>query len=1160
MALGLLVLVITACDRQDNHWDAFDPTLRILHVAADTMNLAEGGPAQTFVISLGMVPADTVRVLVAADNDQIEADPDTVLFVPVDDDWARPRTVSVRAADDRIAEGPHTSAVTVLAVSRDADYDGQGGAGAVPVTIADNDLAGVDVSESSLTLVESAGGTVSETYRLRLLSQPVADVTVTASETTAEPSFHLDPTEVVFTPANWETEQEIRLWADLDQIDADNMNLVVEHAAASADPNYDAGLPVPSVAVALLDDTLPPTASLRLVVPGTTALVETGAAARLDVVVALDRASVNTVTVHLVTRDGIAVGGADFAAFDQDVVFLPGGALSQVFTVAALDDNLMETTEDFQVVISAVANVVVGEENRLDLTIVDDDQVTLSVAGVDGAEDAGSTAFVVSIPFAVPLPVEFVLTTSDGTATAGSDYLAINHSFVIAPGQTQRVIPVQVLADPASEPDETVNAVIGGLSGNIIWDGVPAVATILDDDPQSVVFADVAVAESLGHVDFTLQMVAPYTVDLVLTVGTLDGDGAGGAAGQEDALGGLDFTAVAAGAWTIPAGATSGSFRVNVAADGVAEAEQEFFRLQIQSASEAGFAGLTAACAIADANQPQIVLTDAGAHEFDPAAVFTASLRDQGGNPVVSQADVSFAYATVNQTAEGDVDFTAAAGTVLIPAGSGSADITINILDDTHDDDNETFVLDLSGPVNAALADDGSAPFCLITDDEFPSINLSQTIAAENEGSVHRFTVFLTTQRQDPTDFFVALAPGSTNGAGLDYTYTVAGLQTIPPFTSAVTFQVSFLDDQLAGEGNETLQALLSNADVALGVTVLDMTIIDAPALNIQPDAALEGVNLGFDVSLTAPSTADVTFRVQYSSGTANVLNDIDGSNTGPFTIPAGATTLTVQTPTIAGDGGDYAVEDFVITVINPANATLGAFNSATGQITDGDPPPLNLAGDASAVEGANVVFTVNLGWTSGAPVQFFVAYADGTAAGAGIDFDDSALGPFTVPAGALGTTVAVPTIAGDGPELAVEDFAIVLQNPTNGVLGDTTVAMGLIRDGNQPALTIPAGDSTVEGGTLSFTIHLDPPTPVPVFFDLAFTNGSTQGASDFTVPGPGPFSMMPGTTDTTITVLTVDDAVFESAEQFVVRIAAGPTNAVVGTPAQAIGVITDND
>lgn len=1160
LVVGLLLIVITACDRQDNDWGAFDPAQKILTVEADTMSLAEGGMAQTFRLSLPMVPSDTVRVLIAADNAQIEAEPDTVLFVPIDDDWTIPRVVAVSAADDLIDEGLHEATVSVLAVSADADYDGQGGAGMVPVTITDNDHAGVQVSETDLTLVESQGGTLTEVYRVQLLSQPLAAVTVTANATPSEPSFHFEPASLIFTPENWQTDQVIRIWAELDQVDADNMNLVVQHASASSDPNYDAGLVVPAVNVTVLDNTMAPTASLSLGSRGVTTLLESGATVSLDVVITLNRASALPVTVHLATRDGSATGGEDFQILDQDVVFLPDGPLSQAFDVVSLDDDLMEDPEDFQVIISAVDNVLVGENNRLDLSLVDDDQITLSVNGVDVNEDDGSASFVVTIPFAVPLPVDFFLTTADGTATAATDYETVAANFSIEPGQTQRVVPVVVLADAAYESDEDLSASLGGLSGNAVWDGVPGRVVIINDDPQAITFANFEVVEGEPFADFIIELDAPFNDPVDLTIITVNGDGQGSITGPEDALGGQDFTTVSNEIWTLAAGETRHRYRVPVTADSAAEAEREHFRLRVESASRPEFVGLTARCTILDADQPQIAVSDDNVRESDPSAEFVVSVLNQAGNPVLSLADISFDYTTVDQTASGDLDYATTSGTAIIPAGSPSVTLTVPILDDAHDDDNEVFVLHLTDPVNATILDDGSAPFCLIADNEFPSINLGQTSAVENEGSVHEFTVFLTTQRQDPTGFVLSLSAGNSDGPGVDYSFSGAGYQVIPPFTSSLTFQVPYLDDHLAGEADEVLQAQLGNADVALGVTLLDMTIADAPALNIQPDAASEGSDLEFAVLLTAPSTAEITFSAQYSSGTANVLEDINNSNAGPFTIPAGVTAMTIVTPTIAGDGGDEAVEDFVITMINPVNATLGAFNSATGLITDGDPPALNLAADATAIEGEDVVFTVTLSWTSGADVEFSVTFSDGSAAGANIDFDDFDTGPFVIPAGSLSTTVAVPTVATDGPERAVEDFTIALSNPANGVLGATTSATGFIQDGDQPALTLPAGDSVTEGGILNFTVHLNPPTIVPVFFDLIFGDGSTQGAVDYLPSSTGPFSMLPGTTDTTITVLTIDDGLFENTEQFVVRVGPTPTNAVVGLPYQANGIIVDND
>jgi hypothetical protein len=263
--------------------------------------------------------------------------------------------------------------------------------------------------------------------------------------------------------------------------------------------------------------------------------------------------------------------------------------------------------------------------------------------------------------------------------------------------------------------------------------------------------------------------------------------------------------------------------------------------------------------------------------------------------------------------------------------------------------------------------------------------------------------------------------------------------------------------------------------------------------------------------------------------------------------------------PTIANDGGDNATETFTITMISPANGTLSGFNSATGTITDGDPSPLSLRADASAVEGANIAFIVDLAWTSEAAIQFFVQFNDGTAAGSGIDYVSANTGPYTVPAGQSNITIQVPTIDDAGPELEAEDFTITVVNPTNAVIGAAPTAIGRVLDGDQPVLTITAGAPVFEGGTLDFTVTMDRQSIVPVTFDLVFLNGSTQGVEDY-LAATGPWTLAPGATSLVIQVPTVQDLLHENQEILVARLLADPVNGVVGTPADANGVINDDD
>lgn len=1157
VAVVLLALAwAVGCDRQDNDWGLYDPALKLVHIATDTLRLAETGGEATFAVTIGMVPADTVFIYPASLDSQVFFRPDSVFFAPVDDDWLPPRVVSVQAVQDDLDEGPHSELVSFTVRSGDPAFDGQAFDVFIPVTIADDDHAGVAVSETLLTLVESDQGAVFEHYRLALESRPTAPVTVTATVTPDEPSLHLDPVSLTFDPDNWDQEQEISLWIELDGVDFDYQSLLIEHAADSADSNYGAQLAIDPVRLEIFDDTLAPVATVAAVAAGDT-IAEAGGG--YQVAVTISRPSVVPVVVHLATVDGSARGGADFTALDQDVTFQPGDPLARTFTVAISDDAVLEATESFEVLITAVEAVVIGAEDRVEIFIADDDVVTLTLTAQNAAEDAGAASFTVSMLAAAEFPVGFTLTTADVTAQAGSDYQPVAESFVLEPGETARVIPVVLLADNIYEPDETFTGTLGALTANAAWNGTPAVCTILNDDPQNAVLADITRHETDGTAVFTVEILRPYPHAVTLTVSTLDGDGLGAANDQVDALAGSDFTGAVNATWTIPAGATSSTFSVPLNNDQQAEAAAEYFRLEITAGSEPGFAGLTALCTLLDDHQPCVQAADVTVSEAGGTALFTLRLLDGAGQPTTSTADVALQVTTVDQTATGGADYDVVAGVFTIPAGQASLDIPVIINDDPHDDDNETFLLLLTQPVNALGNCADEPAFGTIIDNEFPSINIQSAQRRLNEGSVFSFNIALTTPRQAATTFDLNLLAGTSDGPGVDYTFSQNGTHTIPPYTEFITFTVPFLDDQLAAESDEVIEVTIGNANCALGVVSLEATIVDAPELSITGDDVLEGETAYFTVTADAASTADQRFYVQHSSGSAISGIDFSTAVTGPFTIAAGQTTYQVPVATVAGDGGDNAVEEFYVTLVNPANATNSPFNSAVGTITDGDPPALSWAGTASAVEGDPIIFTVNLSWLSTANVQFRVTFTDGTAARLGIDYDDAATGPFTVPPGNLFYQVAVPTIVDGLPELSAENFTITLHSTVNATVGTPSFTTGYVLDGDQPELSFQLDQTGVEGDVLTFTVQLSQATTVPVSFNIEYDNGSTQGAGDFDAGNTGPFTIAVGATTATVTVNTVDDAVLEGVETFIIRVA-DPVNAVLGAGFEAAGTIGDND
>jgi hypothetical protein len=75
--------------------------------------------------------------------------------------------------------------------------------------------------------------------------------------------------------------------------------------------------------------------------------------------------------------------------------------------------------------------------------------------------------------------------TRDGTAKAGEDYISASGKLILYPNETQAVIPVEIIGDVLSEPDETLYMDVTNPVGGSFGEGVvrlTAMRTILNDD------------------------------------------------------------------------------------------------------------------------------------------------------------------------------------------------------------------------------------------------------------------------------------------------------------------------------------------------------------------------------------------------------------------------------------------------------------------------------------------------------------------------------------------------------------------------------------------------------------------------------------------------------------------------------------------------------
>lgn len=118
----------------------------------------------------------------------------------------------------------------------------------------------------------------------------------------------------------------------------------------------------------------------------------------------------------------------------------------------------------------------------------------------------GATAnFVVRLSEAATSPVSVDFATRDGSATAGSDYLAVSDRLVFAPGEVEKVIAVEVISDQLVEPDERFELQLLEAE-NARISVVSATATIQNDDqiaPPPVESEPPAVSSS--DIDFQID-------------------------------------------------------------------------------------------------------------------------------------------------------------------------------------------------------------------------------------------------------------------------------------------------------------------------------------------------------------------------------------------------------------------------------------------------------------------------------------------------------------------------------------------------------------------------------------------------------------------------------------------------------------------------------
>jgi len=321
------------------------------------------------------------------------------------------------------------------------------------------------------------------------------------------------------------------------------------------------------------------------------------------------------------------------------------------------------------------------------------------------------------------------------------------------------------------------------------------------------------------------------------------------------------------------------------------------------------------------------------------------------------------------------------------------------------------------------------------------------------------------------------------------------------------------------------------------------------------------------NVSLSKPSSEDIS--VPFSiSGTATLTSDFVAP-TSPLIIPAGDLSAEI----VINITNDFIVEEdetIIVTLGNPANASVGAESVSTTTIVDDDSElplvTLSTLDETIAEDGGATTMIVTM--SKVAEVDVSVPYSIAGSAtgqvsptGEGVDYTIDPVSVVVIPAGETTAEISIASV--DDLILETNETIVVrLDAPTGAQLGTAIREVITIVDDDQtpaPEVSFTITDLIADesAGPLSVRVVLSSPSDKPI--TVPFTIAGTASTGLDYIISTSPLTFQPGVTLANIALNIIDDELIENDET--VSIALGiPSGATLGAISTETITIRNND
>ena len=438
---------------------------------------AGGTSVANFTVLLSPASSDTVTVNYATADDTAIADSDyvatsgTVTFTP----GQQSKTVSVSINGDMIFEPNETFNINLSNASNATIGDNQG------VGTIVNDDPQPSISISDVTVTEGNAGTTTASFTVsssNLSSQSISVNYATAGNTaTSGNDFVAASGTATIAPGLLSTTVNVTVNSDTTFEPNETFfvnltsptNAIISDSQGTGTINNDDAEPAVSINDVSVSE-------------GNSGTVTAG------FTVSLSNASSQTVTVNYATSAGTATADSDYVSVNGAVTFNPGQT-SQPINVTVNGDNTFEPNETFTVNLSSPLSSTIADGQGVGTINNDDSQPAISINDVsltEGNSGTSTAAFTVSLSNASSQTITVNYATADGSATAGTDYVASSGTLTFTPGQLTQSISVTVNGETMFEGNETFNVNLSGATNATIADN-QGTGTINNDDTQPTI-------------------------------------------------------------------------------------------------------------------------------------------------------------------------------------------------------------------------------------------------------------------------------------------------------------------------------------------------------------------------------------------------------------------------------------------------------------------------------------------------------------------------------------------------------------------------------------------------------------------------------------------------------------------------------------------------